>query len=89
MFGAKYTAMVAPGAIEPTTSTSRTTSPSALFGSPVGAFPAPSTDTAVTLGVVARPSPLKYARRSAARYPPPSSMMATVSPAPVTLVGNW
>src|ERR1700684_522206 len=67
---------------------SRTTSPSALLGSPVGAFFAPSTETAVTLGTGEMPSWPKYDFRSAALYPPPSSMIATVCPAPVAPLGN-
>ena len=46
--------MRAPVAIAPTTSMSSSTSPSALLGSPVGLFVAPSTDTAVTVGVVGK-----------------------------------
>ena len=42
--------MVAPGATAPATSMSSATSVSGPLGSPVGAFCAPSTDTAITLG---------------------------------------
>jgi hypothetical protein len=42
-----------------------------------GAFVAPTTETAVTDGVFT-PSAAKYVWRSAALYPPPSSMIATV-----------
>jgi hypothetical protein len=57
LFGAKYTAIDAPGATAPAISMSSATSASALQGRD-GLFLPPSTETAVTLGS-GRPSPLK------------------------------
>src|SRR6185437_4305436 len=65
VFGAKYTAILAPGAMAPATSMSSATSPSALSGV-VGAFVPPSTETETTAGVE-RFSPEKYVERSLAR----------------------
>jgi hypothetical protein len=48
---------------------------------------APSTLAAVIDGV-AMPSPPKYASRSLVVNPPPSSMTATVCPAPVVPAGK-
>ena len=78
-FGAKYTAMFAPGAIEPATSMSISTSPSA---EPPGLFTAPSTLTATTLGVGSWTEE-KYMSRSCWVYPPPSSMIPMQVPGPV------
>src|SRR5208282_6879635 len=50
VLGAKYTTTRAPGATDPATSMSSSTSPSGPSGFPVGAFPAPSTETTVTFG---------------------------------------
>src|SRR5207244_10392121 len=76
--------MLAPGATAPATSISSATSPSALFGSPVGAFAAPSTDTALTGGAVIPRFP-KKAFRSLGLKPPPSSRMPIHWPAPCTV----
>src|SRR5580704_1005497 len=51
-FGVQYIAIRAEGATAPETSISSSTSPSAPLGSPVGEFVAPSTETAVTVGVL-------------------------------------
>src|SRR6202040_2622645 len=80
LFGAKYTTCAAPGAAAPITSMSRLTSTDAPLVSP-GLFDAPSTPTAVIDGT-AMPRPRKYAPRSLVVNPPPSSMTATVWPAP-------
>ena len=68
---------------------SRTTSPSALVGLPVGWLAAPSTGTAMTVGAGLMPSDVKYCCRSAVRKPPPSSMIPMVCPLPLTPVGHW
>jgi hypothetical protein len=87
VFGAKYTAMVAPGATAPATSMSSMTSPSALSGVE-GEFCPPSTETAVIDGSGAGRS-WTYVTRSAARKPPPSSMMAMHWPEPSAVGGKW
>ncbi len=84
VFGAKYTAMLAPGATDPTTWMSISTSPSA--GSP-GLFVAPSTPTATTFGVLVWRK-AKYVSRSDWVYPPPSSMIPTQVPVPSTSPGK-
>ena len=84
VFGAKYTAMLAPGAIDPATSMSISTSPSAP---PPGLFTAPSTLTATTFGVGIWTEE-KYMSRSCWAYPPPSSMIPMQVPAPLTPVGK-
>ena len=81
VFGAKYTAILACGAMAPTTSTSSITSPSGPPAPPVGALAAPSTATAATVGLGSPKAP-KYSSRSAGAKPPPSSMRATHWPAP-------
>ena len=59
VLGPKYTTCAAPGATEPATSMSRSTSPSAPLGSEPGALDAPSTTAAVTVGT-GRARPEKY-----------------------------
>ena len=86
LFGAKYTTCAAPGATAPMTSMSRLTSTSAPLVSP-GLFVAPSTLAAVIDGT-AMPRLAKYASRSLVVNPPPSSMTATVCPAPVVPAGK-
>src|SRR3982751_547980 len=58
--GAKYTRIDAPGAIDPATSISSITSPSADFGLPTGELVAPLMERGSTYGV-GRPTPEKYA----------------------------
>ena len=86
LFGAKYTICAAPGAAAPMTSMSRLTSTDAPLVSP-GLLDAPSTLAAVIDGT-GMPSPPKYASRSLVVNPPPSSMTATVWPAPVVPAGK-
>src|ERR1700722_4652372 len=86
LFGAKYTICAAPGAAAPITSMSRLTSTDAPLVSP-GSFSAPSTLTALIDGT-AICSPPKYASRSLVVNPPPSSMTATVWPAPGVPAGE-
>ena len=59
VFGAKYTTIFAAGAMAPAISISSITSASGPFGSPVGAFVAPSTETKVTFGSGVMPRPVK------------------------------
>ena len=51
VFSAKYTTILAAGAIDPDTSISNITSPSGPFGSPVGLLLPLPTETADTVGV--------------------------------------
>jgi hypothetical protein len=88
VLGAKYTTILAPGATAPITSISSMTSVSGPLVSPVGAFWAPSTETAVTVGAGEIFRPLKYVARSDWVNPPPSSMIATVWPDPFPAVGK-
>src|SRR5580704_8539525 len=87
VFGAKYTAICAAGAIAPATSMSSSTSPSGPLASPVGEFVAPSTETAVTFGVEIPRLPKNWVR-SDALYPPPSSISAMHWPEPVAPDGK-
>ena len=87
VLGPKYTTCAAPGATDPATSMSSSTSPSAPEGS-AGALDPPSTLTAVTVGTD-RPRPEKYVCRSLGANPPPNSRIAIVCPVPSVPAGNW
>src|SRR4051812_27054592 len=86
VFGAKYTAIVALGAIAAATSMSSMTSPSALLAL-LGRLRPPSMLIALTDGTGSF-RPVKYALMSAGLKPPPSSMMAMHWPLPSTAVGK-